>query len=82
MNIKLLLSPEKSTKILRAFHQSSYALLPMGLTTLLCYSPQPVPPIDILCGMTVVNFGFHSLVSCSFVITDYVKHDFFKKWVF
>lgn len=75
MNLKLLFTPEKSTRVLRVFHQTSYALLPMGLVTFFTHSPQCIPPIDLLCAATAVNFGFHSFVSCSFVITDYVKHD-------
>lgn len=81
MSLKYLLSPEKSTRILHLFHKSSYALIPLGGLSYMSYTVQPFEkfpngaaiPHGILYGVTAVNYGFHSLVSTSFIITDYIK---------
>ena len=38
-------------------------------------------PYGILYGVTAVNYGFHSLVSTSFIITDYVKQPLIRDMV-
>ena len=89
MSLKYLLSPEKSTTILHLFHKSSYALIPLGGLSYLSYTIYPLEklsnscavPYSLLYGVTAVNYGFHSLVSTSFIITDYVKQPLIRDMV-
>lgn len=89
MSLKYLLSPEKSTRILHLFHKSSYALIPLGGISYLSYTIYPLEkwskghgvPHGILYAVTAVNYGFHSLVSTSFIITDYIKQPLIRDMV-
>lgn len=74
MILKRLFYPEKSTALLKLFHKSSYTLLPIGLASY-CLFPMEEQTIfsSAIHSMNVINFGFHSYVSTSFVLSDYIK---------
>tara|TARA_B100001996_G_C18361690_1_gene478060 strand:- start:168 stop:467 length:300 start_codon:yes stop_codon:yes gene_type:complete len=60
--IRTLLNPDRSLKCLHFYHRGAKLLVPgIGLGYL-------YDPLNIL---NAANFGFHSYVSCSGVITDY-----------
>ena len=74
-----LLSPDKSNTILKKYHTSSKLLVP-GL--LLSYGLNNTITIDdkykriginFLNFSNIINIGFHSYVSTSAIISDYVK---------
>ena len=73
MNFKYLLAPEQSTKLVKLFHKSSYGLLPLTFATYgFSFTDSSIVPA-LLQSTAVINFGFHSYVSTSFVISDYIK---------
>jgi succinate dehydrogenase hydrophobic anchor subunit len=72
MSLKYLFSPEKSTKMVKLFHQSGYVLLPLAGCSY-CISDELSVFSSILYTTTLMNFSFHSYVSTSFVISDYIK---------
>ena len=74
-----LLSPDKSNTILKKYHTSSKLLVP-GL--LLSYGLDNIVNVDdkykriginFLNFSNITNIGFHSYVSTSAIISDYVK---------
>ena len=74
-----LLSPDKSNTILKKYHTSSKLLVP-GL--LLSYGLDNIVNVDdkykriginFLNFSNIINIGFHSYVSTSAIISDYVK---------
>lgn len=68
-----ILVPEKSTRLLRLYHSSSLGILPFMVLGAAAYTYDAKPWDGVLGAVNVVNFGFHSYVSTSCVITDYVK---------
>lgn len=77
MSLKYLFSPEKSTQVVKLFHRTGYALLPLiGFSYCV---PSEVSTLScVLYTATLTNFSFHSYVSTSFVISDYVKNRSFQ----
>lgn len=68
-----LLSPDKNNLILKNYHKSSKFLLP-GLFASYLSNHYEIKNIDkLIHGFNVVNVGFHSYVSCSCIVTDYIK---------
>ena len=72
------LIPEKNNKLLRAYHISSKAIIPLMLSSYIGnkYFSDYQKPLHVL---NVLNFGYHSYVSTSCIITDYIKHPTFSK---
>lgn len=66
-------TPEKSKILLKLYHKSNYSLLPLFFLSagLSQTSFQDISKVAQLC--TVVTYTYHSYVSTSFVLTDYVK---------
>lgn len=66
------LKPDKNIKILHGYHLSSKILIPSLLYSGICHykNLEIVPIVDSFC---VMNIGFHSYVSVSCVIHDYIK---------
>tara|TARA_Y100001937_G_C7086674_1_gene315680 strand:+ start:48 stop:467 length:420 start_codon:yes stop_codon:yes gene_type:complete len=67
------LSPEKNKYILRSYHLSSKSIIPLMLMSFgtYHYDLSIQTPIHII---NAVNMGYHSYVSTSCIITDYVKN--------
>ena len=67
------LCPEKYTKILHLYHSSSKLLIPLGVISY-GFHKTKYKNIASYCDiLNVTNFTFHSYVSTSCIITDYVK---------
>lgn len=65
--------PEKSTRLLRLYHSSSLGIVPFMVLGAAAYKYDVKPWDGVIGALNVINFGFHSYVSASCVITDYVK---------
>jgi hypothetical protein len=82
--MKYIFYPDRSTKLLKVYHWSSKAMLPLlGLSlgsemidgdVVYKKNDHSVSFKDCVHGVNVLNVGFHSYVSVSNVIVDYVKH--------
>ena len=84
-----ILSPEKNINYLKHYHRSSKIMLPlMGVSALLEYynKKNEIPKKDTIVEneyknlnnyvhmANILNIGYHSYVSTSCIITDYVKN--------
>ena len=70
------LSPEKQKYLLQIYHKSNYLLLPFGFGSFFI-NDSPFEGIKSLVQTgTVLTYGYHSYVSTSFILSDYIK---FKK---
>ena len=68
-----LLFPDKNNLILKNYHKSSKLLIP-GLFASYLSNHYEIKNIDTLIHtLNIINVGFHSYVSCSCIVTDYVK---------
>ena len=66
-------TPEKSKSFLKLYHKSNYSLLPLVFLTA-GLSQTPFQDISKLLQFgTTLTYTYHSYVSTSFVLTDYVK---------
>ena len=67
-----LFYPDKNLKIIKYYHMSSKILIPSILYSAFCHYKdfKITPIIDSMC---ITNIGFHSYVSVSSVIHDYIK---------
>lgn len=65
--------PDKSKIILRGFHLSSKLLIPLTMSSFFVYNTDTPPFFNLLHIASISNLGFHSYVSTSCIITDYVK---------
>ncbi len=68
-----ILIPEKNNMIFRLYHKSSITLIP------LCAFSYILNKNNITCeyifhSLNILNIGFHSYVSTSSIITDYLKN--------
>ena len=68
----MILNPENNINILKYYHSSSKLLLPLcGMSYLLHnYESKYTKILD---NINVLNIGFHSYVSTSSIIGDYIK---------
>ena len=68
----MILNPENNINILKYYHSSSKLLLPLcGMSYLLHnYESKYTKILD---NINILNIGFHSYVSTSSVIGDYIK---------
>ena len=71
--MNIILSPEKNNSILKGYHKSSKAIIPLAITSLGLHYFKHEEGEKISNSINALNFGFHSYVSTSCVITDYVK---------
>lgn len=73
-----LLKPDSSTQYLKYYHKSSKLLIPLMISSGLCHYKDFTfaPVMDTIC---VFNMGFHSYVSVSCVIHDYIKPTFWNQ---
>ena len=68
-----ILIPEKNIFLLKKYHTSSKLMIPLLATSFLSYKFNFEPTTNTLATLNVLNFGFHSYISTSCIITDYVK---------
>tara|TARA_B100000214_G_scaffold322980_1_gene259175 strand:+ start:990 stop:1295 length:306 start_codon:yes stop_codon:yes gene_type:complete len=71
--MNIIYYPEQNTKLLRYYHLSSKALIPLALGSYLSYKYENKTAEKIFHTANILNIGFHSYVSSSCVITDYIK---------
>ena len=71
--MNIILSPEKTNSILKLYHKSNKAILPFALGSLYSHSIHQKECEKVFDTINTLNIGFHSYVSSSCVITDYVK---------
>ena len=68
-----ILSPDKNTKLLSKYHLSTKLLAPFLILEYVTYKKDAKTTNNCLHVFNVLNIGFHSYVSTSCVITDYIK---------
>ena len=68
-----ILVPEKNSFFLKKYHTSSKLLIPLLASSYLTHKCNLDIPDKTFATLNVLNFGYHSYVSTSCVITDYVK---------
>ena len=68
-----ILIPEKNSFLLKKYHTSSKLLIPMLASSYLIHKCNLEVPDKTLATLNVLNFGYHSYVSTSCILTDYVK---------
>ena len=67
------LVPEKNLRYLKLYHTSSKLLIPSGIISI-GFHQTKYKNLAAYCDIfNVINFAFHSYVSTSCIITDYVK---------
>ncbi len=68
----MILNPENNIKILKKYHTSSKLLLPLLGCSYLLHNYE-IKYAKILYNINILNIGFHSYVSTSCIIGDYIK---------
>lgn len=67
-----ILSPDKNTLLIKYYHTFNKAIVPTILCSYLNHRYQiNSSMVDVL---TTLNLGFHSYISTSAIISDYIKH--------
>ena len=67
-----MLNPDQNNRLLRLYHISSKGTIPLILTSMYCgYVGNKYE--NYAHSLNILNFGYHSYVSTSAVITDYIK---------
>ena len=68
-----ILSPDKTSFILKLYHKSNKAILPLILASVSSHSIDQKESIKVFDTLNTLNIAFHSYVSCSCIMTDYIK---------
>lgn len=68
-----LFSPDKNNFILKKYHTSSKLLIPLFLGSYILHKSNFKKLENVAYIACLTNFGFHSYVSTSCIITDYIK---------
>lgn len=68
-----ILTPEKNMFFLKNYHKSSKLLIPLMLSSYMCNKKSYYITEKFFNSLNVVNIAYHSYVSTSCIITDYVK---------
>ena len=71
--MNIIYYPEQNNKLLRYYHLSSKALIPLAIGSYLSHKYKNKTAEKIFHTANVFNFAFHSYVSTSCIITDYIK---------
>ena len=74
-----ILSPDKNSYILKKYHTSSKLLLPLTMLSYLSYNTGNNVAFNNLYPLSILNIGFHSYVSVSCILTDYVKPNYLSR---
>ena len=67
-----ILIPEKNNNIFRLYHKSSITLIPLCACSYIL-NKNNIPSEYLFHSFNIINIGFHSYVSTSAIISDYVK---------
>ena len=67
------LSPEKNIKFLKAYHLSGKAIIPLGISSYISHINDNDKSLKVFNTLNILNFSYHSYVSTSCIITDYLK---------
>tara|TARA_X000000950_G_C13659372_1_gene555190 strand:- start:67 stop:363 length:297 start_codon:yes stop_codon:yes gene_type:complete len=73
-----LLIPDKLSYTMHLYHKSNKLILPLTCLSLIGFYNDS-KPIKTIQTANILNIGFHSYVSLSAVITDYIKIPSFEK---
>jgi len=79
MLLKHILSPDKVTYMIKPYHSSTKLLIPLTSICLINNnfndnnSLQKSYFSKFLYTTNIINIGFHSYISCSSIISDYIK---------
>ena len=68
-----ILIPEKNAFFLKKYHTSSKLLIPLVASSYLMHKFNLDIPDKTFATLNVLNFGYHSYVSTSCIVTDYIK---------
>ena len=68
----MVINPENNINILKKYHNSSKLLIPLYGASYLAYN-YDIPYANIIGSINALNIGFHSYVSTSSIIGDYIK---------
>lgn len=69
-----ILSPDKVTKCIQLYHTNNKVLLPLTFTSFLLHNNSTNKNINSFAfTATTLSYAFHSYVSTSSIITDYIK---------
>tara|TARA_B100000963_G_scaffold355534_1_gene373971 strand:- start:1041 stop:1352 length:312 start_codon:yes stop_codon:yes gene_type:complete len=69
----MILSPENNLYILKQYHKSSKLLIPLFGISYFLNKNNMTPYSNVIDSINILNIGFHSYVSTSCIIGDYVK---------
>tara|TARA_Y100000991_G_C21642098_1_gene208635 strand:- start:154 stop:459 length:306 start_codon:yes stop_codon:yes gene_type:complete len=78
--MNIILTPEKNNFLLKNYHLSSKVLLPLAIPSLLL-SKYDSKYQNIFHTANIFNLSYHSYVSTSCIITDYIKQPKIEKIV-
>lgn len=77
----MLLKPDINTKMLKMYHLTSKAFIPLGISSTIsyyvhlnCFKERNKLIPNTIYLSTICNMCFHSYFSTSSIITDYIKH--------
>ena len=68
-----ILNPDKSVKLISHYHKSAKWLIPLTITSYVSYKYDLKPYNNFVYIPTISTLGYHSYVSTSCIITDYIK---------
>lgn len=71
--MNLILYPEQNKRLLKYYHVSSKGIIPLVIGSYLSDSYKNETCEKIFHSLNTINFGYHSYVSMSCIITDYIK---------
>ena len=68
-----IFSPEKQKQLLQIYHKGNYLLLPLGIGSFFIHKCSFDGIKSLIQTGTLLTYSYHSYVSTSFIITDYIK---------
>ena len=74
-----ILSPDKNSYILKKYHTSSKMLIPLTVLSYLSYNTENNFAFNHLYPLSILNVGFHSYISISSIVTDYIKPNYLSR---
>ena len=77
--MNIFLTPEKNNSLLKLYHTSSKTLLPFTLFSVYFYNNKNKYVTPLIHTITLANVSYHSYISCSCIITDYLKPNIIAK---
>lgn len=71
--MNIIYYPEQNKNVLRYYHLSSKALIPLAIGSFISYKYKNDKLEKVFHTLNTINFAYHSYVSMSCIITDYIK---------